>query len=171
MDHVDNQRGMHIYAIAAQGSTIYLAGEQGLFMRSTDGGVKFTTIATPYKGTFFTMALLPTNELILAGMRGNAFRSADQGKSFTKVDLPIPVSLSASVVMPDGPVIFSNQAGMILASNDRGKSIHPILTSGLPPIAGLADAGNGMLMTVGYGGAIPISLNAQNSTTKNGGAK
>jgi photosystem II stability/assembly factor-like uncharacterized protein len=171
MDHVDNQRGMHIYAISAQGSTIYLAGEQGLFLRSTDGGAKFTSVATPYKGTFFTIALLPTKEVILGGMRGNAFCTADQGKSFSKVDLPISVSLSASVVMPDGSVIFSNQAGMILASNDKGKSIHPILTSGMPPIAGLTNAGNGMLMTVGYGGVIPFSLNAKNTTTMNGGSK
>lgn len=171
MDHVDNPRGMHIYAIAEQGSTIYLAGEQGLFLRSSDQGGKFALITTPYSGTYFTLALLPTGEVILGGMRGNAYRSTNQGKSFTKVDLPVPVSLSASVVLADGTSVFSNQAGMLLASTDKGNTMHPLPAANLPPIAGLTDAGNGLLMTVGYGGVIPVSIGATASSARNGGAQ
>ncbi len=171
MDHVDNPRGMHIYAIAVQGSAIYLAGEQGLFLRSSDGGNKFARVAMPYAGTYFTTAILPTGEVVAGGMRGNAFRSSDQGKSFTKINVSVPVSFSASVVMADGRAVFSNQAGMLLACGDKCEAILPVPAPGLPPIAGLADVGNGMLMTVGYGGAIPVPLSAMNTTAKNGGAK
>jgi photosystem II stability/assembly factor-like uncharacterized protein len=171
MNHVDNPRGMHIYSIVAQGSAFYLAGEQGLFLRSSDGGNKFILVKTPYAGTYFTAAILPAGEVLLGGMRGNAYRSTDQGKSFTKIEVPIPVSLSASVVMADGTAIFSNQAGMLLATNDKGQSMRPLATAGLPPIAGLAEAGNGMLMTVGYGGAIPVPASAQKAAAKNGGAQ
>jgi photosystem II stability/assembly factor-like uncharacterized protein len=169
MDHVDNPRGMHLYAIAAQGNTIYLAGERGLFLRSSDGGNKFIRVDTPYKGTYFALAVLPGGEVILGGMRGNAFRSTDQGKTFTKVDVPIPVSFSASVVTSDGTAIFSNQAGQLLASFDQGRTMRPIPAPALPPIAGLADAGGGMLMTVGYGGVIPLPLGALNANLKSGG--
>jgi photosystem II stability/assembly factor-like uncharacterized protein len=171
MSHVDNPRGMHIYSIAARGNNLYLAGEQGLFLHSSDGGNKFTAVVTPYKGTYFTIALLPGGEVVLGGMRGNAYRSADQGRSFTKVALPVPVSLSASAVLADGTAVFSNQAGMLLITTDQGKSMRPLPTPGLPPIAGLADAGNGMLMTVGYGGVIPVSIGATASTARNGGAQ
>jgi photosystem II stability/assembly factor-like uncharacterized protein len=171
MDHVDNPRGMHIYSIVAQGSAFYLAGEQGLFLRSSDGGNKFTLVKTPYAGTYFTAAILPTGEVLLGGMRGNAYRSSDQGKSFVKIEVPVPVSLSASVVMADGTAIFSNQAGMLLVTSDKGQSMRPLAVSGLPPIADLADAGNGMLITVGYGGAILVPVSAQNALAKNGGAQ
>lgn len=170
MGHVDNPRGMHIYSIVARGNMLYLSGEQGLFLRSSDGGNKFIAVETPYKGTYFTSAILPGGEVVLGGMRGNAYRTADQGRSFTKVDLPVPVSLSASVVLADGSAVFSNQAGTLLISTDQGKTMRPLPASGLPPIAGLADAGNGTLMTVGYGGVIPVSIGAKASSARNGGA-
>ena len=171
MDRVDNPRGMHIYAIAASGDSIYMAGEQGLFLRSTDKGNKFTRVETPYKGTYFSMAVLPTGEIIIGGMKGNAFRSTDQGRTFKSVMVPVPVSFSAVTTLPDGSLVFANQAGMLLASKDKGQSIIPLATPGLPPISGVADAGNGMLMTVGFAGAIPVPLNAAGAAPSTGGAQ
>ncbi len=171
MGHVDNPRGMHIYGIAELGNTMYMAGEQGLFLRSTDHGNKFTRVETPYKGTYFTLTLLPAGEIILGGMKGNAYRSTDQGRNFTKVDVPIPVSLSAATVMSDGTVIFANQAGMLLASQDKGVSLRPVPSVSLPPIAGVADEGHGILLTVGYGGVIPVPLGTMTAGSQSGGAK
>jgi photosystem II stability/assembly factor-like uncharacterized protein len=171
MGHVDNPRGMHIYGIAEQGNTMYMAGEQGLFLRSTDHGNKFTRVETPYKGTYFTLTLLPTGEIVLGGMKGNAYRSTDQGRSFTKVDVPIPVSLSAAAVMSDGTVVFANQAGMLLASQDKGVSLRPLPSGRLPPIAGLGDEGHGVLLTVGYGGVIPVPVGTMTASSQSGGAK
>jgi photosystem II stability/assembly factor-like uncharacterized protein len=171
MGHVDNPRGMHIYSIAEQGDTMYMAGEQGLFLRSTDHGNKFMRVETPYKGTYFTLTLLPAGEIILGGMKGNAYRSTDQGRSFTKVDVPIPVSLSAAAVMSDGTLVFANQAGMLLASQDKGVSLRPLPSGTLPPIAGVADEGHGVLLTVGYGGVIPVPVGTMTSSSQSGGAK
>ena len=171
MDHTDNPRGLHFYAIGASGKTIYLAGEQGLFLRSSDDGQKFTRIETPYKGTYFTVAVLATGEVILGGMRGNAYRSTDQGKTFKQIAVPIPVSFSAVTQMSDGSLMFANQAGQLLASTDKGLTIHPLPVTGLPPISGITDAGNGTLMTVGYAGAVPVSLNATGATSSNGGER
>jgi len=130
MDRVENSHGMHIYAIAAVGKTIYMAGEQGLFLRSTDDGMKFTQVETPYKGTYFDLVALPSGEVVLGGMRGNAYLSTDQGKSFKKIDVPIPVSFSAATVLGDGSMIFANQAGQLLVSNDKGRTIHPLPAMG-----------------------------------------
>ena len=171
IDHVDNPRGMHIYSIVEQGNTMYMAGEQGLFLRSTDHGEKFSSIATPYKGTYFTLTLLPTGEIVLGGMRGNAYRSADQGRSFTKVRVPVPVSFSAALVMADGTPVFANQAGMLLASRDKGVSMMPLPSGALPPIAGMAEMGDGMVMTVGYGGPIPVPVGSMLAGNSSGGAK
>ena len=171
MGHVDNPRGMHIYGIAEQGNTMYLAGEQGLFLKSTDHGNKFTRVDTPYKGTFFTLTLLPAGEIILGGMKGNAYRSTDQGRSFKKVEVPVPVSFSAAAVMSDGTLVFANQGGMLLASQDKGVSLQPLPSGSLPPIAGVADEGHGVLLTVGYGGVIPVPVGTMTAAGKSGGAK
>ena len=171
MGHVDNPRGMHIYGIAEQGDTMYLAGEQGLFLKSTDHGNKFTHVDTPYKGTFFTLTLLPSGEIVLGGMKGNAYRSTDQGRSFKKVDVPVPVSFSAATVMSDGTLILANQGGMLLASQDKGASIKPLSSVTLPPIAGVADEGHGVLLTVGYGGVIPVPVGTNMAGSQSGGAK
>ncbi len=170
IDHVENPRGMHIYAIAEQGRTMYLAGEQGLFLHSTDHGDKFSIVETPYKGTYFTLSLLPTGEIVLGGMRGNAYRSTDEGRSFIKVQVPVPVSFSAAVVMADGTPVFANQAGMLLVSQDKGVSMRPLPAGNLPPIAGITEMGNGMLMTVGYGGPIPVPVGSMLATNRSGGA-
>ncbi len=171
MGHVDNPRGMHIYGVAEQGNTIYLAGEQGLFLRSTDHGNKFTRVETPYKGTYFTLTLLPGGEVILGGMKGNAYRSTDQGRSFKKVEVPVPVSFSAATVMSDGTLVFANQGGMLLASQDKGVSLRPLPSGSLPPIAGVADEGHGVLLTVGYGGVIPVPVGTMTASSQSGGAK
>ena len=171
MGHVDNPRGMHIYGIAEQGNTMYLAGEQGLLLRSTDHGNKFTRLETPYKGTYFTLTLLPAGEIILGGMKGNAYRSTDLGRSFTKVEVPIPVSLSAATVMSDGTAVFANQGGMLLASQDKGVSLRPLPSGSLPPIAGVADEGHGVLLTVGYGGVIPVPVGTMTAAGESGGAR
>jgi hypothetical protein len=73
--------------------------------------------------------------------------------------------------MGDGSLMFANQAGQLLASNDKGQTIHPLPAMGLPPISGIADAGGGMLMTVGYAGAIPVPLSAPGPGASNGGSK
>ncbi|HTR27152.1 MAG TPA: YCF48-related protein [Terriglobales bacterium] len=168
MDHVDNPRGMHVYAIAALGDSIYLAGEQGLFLRSTDKGEKFTRIATPYQGTYFTLAVIPSGEIFIGGMRGNAFCSTDQGKTFKPVAVPVPVSFSAVTVTSAGGLVFANQAGQLLTRTDNGQALQPLSTAGLPPISGIVEAGNGLLMTVGFGGVIPVPLNEGTAQSKAG---
>jgi len=40
-DRLDNPKGLHLYTIAAEGTTLYIAGEQGLLLRSDDGGAQF----------------------------------------------------------------------------------------------------------------------------------
>jgi len=158
MNHLDNPKGLHLNAIRAVGQTIYLAGEQGLFLRSTDGGETFTRVATGYEGSYFTLAALPAGEVVVAGMRGNAYWSADQGKTFTKVESPLPVSFSAITALADGRLLFANQAGLVLESRDHGRSLQPLAIPRMPPLAGMTELRDGSIITVGFGGALRIPL-------------
>ncbi|MBI5442439.1 MAG: hypothetical protein HY900_14645 [Deltaproteobacteria bacterium] len=171
LDRVDNPKGLHLYAIRAAGKTVYLAGEQGLFLRSTDGGMNFTRLTTPYGGTYFALAVTSTGEVIAAGLRGNAYRTADQGKTFSKIDVPLPISFSATVTLPDGRLLLANQAGMLFESRDQGKSVQPLASVRLPPVAGMTPLGDGSLITVGYAGALRIPMTEAAPGTEKGATR
>jgi photosystem II stability/assembly factor-like uncharacterized protein len=156
MNRLDNPKGLHLNAIRAVGQTIYLAGEQGLFFRSTDGGNTFTPLATPYQGSYFALAALPSGEIVVAGMRGNAYWSADQGKTFTKIESPMPISISAITQLADGRLLFANQAGILLESRDHGRSVQPLATPRMPTLAGMTQLHDGSIVAVGFGGALLI---------------
>lgn len=158
LDRVDNPKGLHFYAIQIVGSTIYLAGEQGLFLRSSDGGEHFERLETPYEGTYFAVAANERGELLLAGLRGNAYWSADRGETFRASQVPIPVSFSAVTRGEGGALYFANQAGLLLVSRDGGRTLIPLNAPHLPPLASLMVAGPGHLLTVGWGGVIPVPL-------------
>lgn len=172
MDHVENPKGSHLYAIQAVGGDLYIAGEQGLFLRSTDKGRKFTRIETPYGGTFFTLDAERSGVIVLGGLRGNVYWTADQGRSFTQGEDPVPVSLGASTVLPDGTLVFANQAGSLLESRDQGRTLYLLDTQPLPPVAAMIALGNGKtLVTVGLGGVIRVPLSGAAREAKTGGVQ
>lgn len=171
MDRLDNRKGNHIYALAVSDKAIYLAGEQGLVLRSLDGGATFTTIETPYKGTYFSVALTPAGQLVLAGMRGNVYTSSDQGKKFLKSEVPIPINFSAITSLSDGRLLFANQAGQLFESRDQGRTLQVLPLPPLPPIAAMKELGGGVVLTVGVAGAIPLPLAAARAAGNIGGAQ
>ncbi|MDF1552253.1 MAG: YCF48-related protein [Deferrisomatales bacterium] len=158
LDRVDNPMGLHFYAIQIVGSSVYLAGEQGLFLRSTDAGEHFERRETPYEGTYFAVMGNEQGELLLAGLRGNAYWSADGGETFQLSQVPIPVSFSAIARDGGGTLYFANQAGLLLVSHDGGRTLIPLNAPHLPPLASLMAAGPDHLLTVGWGGVIPVPL-------------
>jgi photosystem II stability/assembly factor-like uncharacterized protein len=158
LGRLDNPMGLHLYAIQIVGSTVYLAGEQGLFLRSTDGGEHFSRLKTPYEGTYFTMAADAAGNVILGGLRGHVFWSADRGDTFAPARVPIPVSLSAIARGEGATLYFANQAGMLLVSHDGGRTLMPLSAPHLPPLASLLASRPDKLLTVGWGGVIPVPL-------------
>src|SRR5213076_2189490 len=74
MARLPNSKGLHLYGVRAQGDSIVIAGEQGLLLRSTDGGANFAAVASPYKGSFFGLLAARSGTLIAYGLRGHAYR-------------------------------------------------------------------------------------------------
>jgi len=177
MDQVENPGGMHLYAIDVSEGTVYIAGEQGLFLVSRDGGDSFQQVETPYFSTFFDVQSLPSGEIVLVGLRGNACWSADQGQTFTKSNVTlnavVQVSFADAVLLEGGTLLIANQAGMLQASYDQGRTIIPIQTSQVGSISSLLPMGNGNIMTVGTAGAVRVQLPSSGSpspgTTDKGG--
>ena len=154
MGRLPNDWGAHIYGIAKKDGELYMAGEQGLLLRSLDGGATFKKIGTPYEGSFFTMGLLPSGDIVLAGLRGTVLISSDKGSSFRAPANPIPVSLTATV--SDGErLLLVNQAGGVLEVSADGQ-LRPLVSTK----ARLTDAvvaADGQLVGVGFAGPVKLT--------------
>jgi photosystem II stability/assembly factor-like uncharacterized protein len=171
MDNVENPQSLNLYAIHAAGDAIYLAGEQGLFLVSKDGGVSFRQVATPYSGTYFDVYAYPSGELVLVGLKGNAYWSADQGETFHQSEVGAGVSFTSVTQYRQDILLFANQAGMLLESRDRGRTIKRIDVPRLAPVSSMAmmpnaDPNQHTIMTVGFGGAIGVQLPASKESDK-----
>jgi len=138
-----NPRGLHLYGVRVVGDQWFIAGEQGLLLRSTDGGATFTPLASPYKGSFFGLLASPAGALLAYGLRGSVYRSTDAGASWDKVDLGTPLSLQAGIAQR-GELTLLAQSGELFTSADDGRTFtRKAPPAGPLPAAGLAAAPDG----------------------------
>jgi len=140
-----NPRGLHLYGVRAVGGQWVIAGEQGVLLRSSDDGVSFTALASPYKGSFFGLLATRSGALLAYGLRGSVYRSGDAGTSWDKVELGTPVSLQAGVERGDGgQLTLLAQNGELFVSIDDGhRFLRRPPPAGPLPAAGLATAPDG----------------------------
>lgn len=152
MDRLDNPKGLHLYVARASGDQLLLAGEQGLVLRSADGGASFKRVASPYKGSWFAGELRGAAEVVLAGLRGNVWRTADAGASWRQLGNPSPASITAIARAGDA-LLLANQAGLV--SRLQGDALVPVNPSPLPPVHGLLVAGP-QVLALGVAGVMPV---------------
>ncbi|RFP19259.1 MULTISPECIES: YCF48-related protein [unclassified Duganella] len=153
--HVANPKGLHLYGMRGAGGALYLAGEQGLLLRSTDQGASFIALPTPYKGSFFGLLAARGGALLAYGLRGNAYWSGDQGASWSKVETGVQASLAGGAELADGTLVLVSQGGDVLLSRDQGRSFAAQTGAALPPalpLAAVAQAGDGALVVAGLRG-------------------
>ena len=150
-DKVANPKGLHLYAMRASGGNLYLAGEQGLVLRSTDQGASFSSLPTPYKGSYFGLLATRAGALLAYGLRGNAWWSGDQGASWSRVETGVQAALAGGAELADGSLVIVSQNGDVLLSRDQGRSFAAQPSTALP-LAGIAQASDGALVLAGLRG-------------------
>jgi photosystem II stability/assembly factor-like uncharacterized protein len=156
MDRIDNPKGLHIYAIGVRGASIWLAGEQGFLAHSADGGDTFVRVEAPYRGSYFTLAMLPDGAIVIGGLKGNAFRSSDGGAHFERLAGFLPVSLSASALLADGTLLFSSQAGQLYVGGRQGLGVRAVPQPHTAPLSAVVQAANGDLVVAGVRGVASL---------------
>ena len=114
MHRIPNPGGFHWYVARRHGDTIVLAGEQGVMAGSMDGGQRFETLTSPYRGSWFAGEFAGDGSLVLAGLRGNLWRSTDLGATWSSLPVPLPASLIGGAVGANGEPVFVNQAGYLV---------------------------------------------------------
>lgn len=155
MARLDNPRGLHLYAVRARAGALLMAGEQGLLLRSDDGGSTFERLDPPYEGSYFVAELPAESEMLVAGLRGNVWRSQDGGSSWRQIDSPMPASITASTVTADGSVLLANQAGFVLRVD--GQTLSPINRKPVPMPSALLEGHDGQLLLLGFAGVLSMS--------------
>lgn len=152
--------GRHLYGIHPLGDSLLLMGEQGLVLKSTDGGANFSKLAFPGKGTLFgALTNKAGDALLVYGLKGNAFRSTDAGMHWDKVEMP-PVSLVAGIRMNDGALLLADESGQLHRSDDAGLHFKPVELARPAVLAGLVQASDGALVGSGMRGNAPLAMPA-----------
>ena len=141
-----NPKRLHLYAVRAVGSTVFIAGEQGLLLKSLDGGASFTPLTSPYKGSWFGLLATRSGSLIAYGLRGHAYRSSDQGASWQAIETGSPISVVAGIELDGGALALLTQIGELLISRDDGRSFKKAAPTEPVPATGLAAAGKDQIV-------------------------
>ena len=150
--HVPNPKSLHLYGMRAAGTALYLVGEQGTLLRSTDGGASFEAVASPYKGSYFGLVTARSGEIVVFGLRGTAFWSGDQGRSWQAVDTGLQQAITAGIELADGTLALLSQGGELLLSDDRGRSFARQPNAQPWPSAALVQAADKSLVVAGLRG-------------------
>lgn len=144
MDALPNPDGLHLYGLragkGAGGDDLYIVGEQGLMLRSTDRGRSFTPLDSPYPGSWFGLTAFDDGALLAYGLKGNVYRSTDRGEHWNKVEMPGETGISA-IAQSGGRALAVDQAGAVLESRDAGRRFALVQRTGLP-LTGAAFAGS-----------------------------
>ncbi|MDN7179405.1 YCF48-related protein [Caballeronia sp. SEWSISQ10-4 2] len=77
----------NLYRIFADGSgTLFVAAEQGIVLRSRDGGSTWEYRQTGNKGSLWTGTAAADGSIFVGGLLGHLYRSHDGGDTWTSVD-------------------------------------------------------------------------------------
>jgi len=163
LERLDNPKGLHLNAIAGEGQNIVIAGEQGLVLRSTDGGKQFVRVETPYRGSWFAVHVGAASQVVLGGLRGNAYFSPDLGANWSQIAFGMQASITSLAGASRQRLLAANQAGTIFASMDGGRSFARLPLQGAAPLAALAEVGDDVFVLVGLRGVQRVNGRGSNS--------
>jgi len=133
--------------------TLYLAGEAGTILRSTDQGATWSPRRTSYQGSFYGILPLTERTLVAHGLRGRIFRSEDDGTTWREVASPAPALLATGLRTQRGDVVLAGQGRTLWVSRDQGVTFSPTLRPPGTATAELLALSDGRLLALGEAGA------------------
>jgi photosystem II stability/assembly factor-like uncharacterized protein len=154
-DRIPNPNGLHLYSIVQDGDALFFAGEQGILLRR-GADRRFTTLTTPFQGTFFGALVTPAKALLLFGLQGTVLRSADEGQTWHEVQTADGAGIDCGVVLRDGDVLLGDEAGNLLLSHDDGVSFRAVYVGA--PVTALAQATDHAIIIAGPAGLARTNL-------------
>lgn len=149
----------HFNRIAAGPTgTLYLAGERGTLLRSTDRGAQWSPIHTGYEGSFYGILPLDARTLLAYGLRGHVFRSTDDGETWTAIPTPAPAFLATAATRSENQILLAGQSRALFVSRDGGVSFTAAPAPPATAISELLPLPNGTLLAVGEAGTTQLEV-------------
>ena len=162
MQHLDNPQALNLYAIRAWRGDLYIAGERGLLLRSSDGGEHFAALPSPYEGSFFGL-LAARDGLLAYGLRGNAWWSEDGGTSWQALATGVESALAGALELADGRLLLAGQGGELLAAEPGGARAQSMPLRLAPGLASIVQAADGSLSSAGLSGVTTRQIPEQSA--------
>ncbi|CAM4055986.1 WD40/YVTN/BNR-like repeat-containing protein [Ectopseudomonas alcaliphila] len=162
MQHLDNPQALNLYAISAWRGDLYIAGERGLLLRSSDGGEHFAALPSPYEGSFFGL-LAARDGLLAYGLRGNAWWSEDGGASWQALATGVESALAGALELADGRLLLAGQGGELLAAEPGGARAQSMPLRLAPGLASIVQAADGSLSSAGLSGVTTRQIPEQSA--------
>lgn len=138
--------------------TLYLAGEQGLLLRSTDRGSTWTPIPSPYDGSFYGILPLGPKTLLAYGLRGRIYRSEDDGNRWQLSPNDPHGLLATALRLKNGVIIVAGEARLFAVSRDGGRSFIPWAPGLTTGVAELAESPDGAPLAFGEDGVTRLPV-------------
>ncbi|WP_011296134.1 WD40/YVTN/BNR-like repeat-containing protein [Cupriavidus necator] len=71
------------HVFADQKGALYISAEQGIVLKSTDGGANWDYLATGSKGSLWSGVAMPDGRIVVGGLLGSVFQSKDGGATWS----------------------------------------------------------------------------------------
>lgn len=162
---LENPSALHLYDIIDLEGSLFIVGEQGLILRSTDGGESFLALKTPASGTLFGVLATGPSNLIAFGLRGKAYRSDDLGESWMPLPNHQSETLTAGARLSDGQLVLADESGTLQLSRDDGKNFQTLSLPESGFLTGIAELPDGQLAVSSTNGVIRVATQDLNRST------
>ena len=137
--------------------SLFIAAEAGTLYRSVDGGQNWSSLVTPYRGSFHGLVSLGGESLVAFGLRGHLFRSDDVGETWYELDSGVTTLLTGGTLIDDGRLVLCGVAGTVLVGNQDSSEFLPMELPDRRSLAGILFS-NGSLIAYGEGGVLKLPL-------------
>lgn len=143
----------HLNAICALNENeLFIAAERGNLYQSTDGGYSWSSLPSPYPGSFFGISSINKDELLVYGLRGHLYHSTDKGQNWQEVATGTEASLMDATVLKNGTIHLVGLGGNILTSTNQGKSFSLRTRSDRKTLTAITENEDGQLVMSGSAG-------------------
>lgn len=144
------QGEMHLKAVGGdKEGRLYIAGETGSVLISSDHGATWVRTETGYKGSLWRVLVPGPESVLVFGMRGTVFRSDDKGRSWSSVETGTKAGLSAGVALTPKNIVLAGAEGTVLASRNGGRSFTAVQIDDRRGIAAAAATSSGSVLLLG----------------------
>jgi photosystem II stability/assembly factor-like uncharacterized protein len=140
-------------SINALGTDLYIGTTNDSLYRSTDQGVSWQVLASPWRSELRTLLVLDTN-IYATTIADGIFRGSLNGTNWKSASVNLPGSDMRALITANGALYLGLTGGRIYVSTNHGNS-WTLANKGIPnsSVTGLATIGTKLMAVTEFGGA------------------